>query len=363
MRVMRTQVWVFLLVIALLSTTLAGCRGPKKIGGELNILVMPGYEEEQIIKPFEEQYGVKVNAKIYPSSDQMFAILSAAKPGDWDIITPDTPWIERLVKANLVNELDPKDYPIKEFYTRWQDFDQCKSDGKTYAIVSRWGYYGIVYNSTKVSAEEALSTQVMWNPKYKGKVVLFDWYLPNMGMIGRYLGYDQPYDATGQDLSKIQESLRTLRSQVGVIAATNSDTIQALANGSAWLSFGGEWLQLILKEQGHPIEVVIPKEGGVSWTESLAIVSGSKNPEAAKKFIQYLTSAPVQAKLAWANAFHAYVPNAKFVEYMKPEQLAMLRLDDPTYTTQVLEKIATRKVPADEAAWQRIWEEFKSLRP
>src|SRR5690606_36857787 len=36
-----------------------------KIGGELNILVMPGYEEEQIIRPFEEQYGVKVNARVY----------------------------------------------------------------------------------------------------------------------------------------------------------------------------------------------------------------------------------------------------------------------------------------------------------
>lgn len=356
------RVWVLVLLAAVVAAALSGC-GTKKLGGELNILVMPGYEEEQIIKPFEEKYGIKVNAKIYPSSDEMFAILSAAKPGDWDVITPDTPWIDKLVKADLVEELNPADYPISEFYPRWQDFDQCKVNGKTYGVVSRWGYYGVVYNSSKVTEEEAQSTAVLFDPKYKGKVVLFDWYLPNMGMIARYLGYDQPYDITGDDLNKVKDKLMSLRPQVGVIAATNSDTIQALANESAWLSFGGEWLQLILKEQGHPIEVVVPKEGGVSWTECLAIVKGSKNPEAAKKYIQYITSAEVQAKLAWANAFHAYVPNAKFVEYMTPEQLKLLRLDDPTYMDQLLQLIATRKIPPDEAAWQRIWEEFKSAQP
>ena len=57
---------------------------PEKIGGTLNLLVMAGYEEDQIIKPFEEMYGVKVNAKIYPTSDQMFAMLQNAKEGEWD---------------------------------------------------------------------------------------------------------------------------------------------------------------------------------------------------------------------------------------------------------------------------------------
>ena len=121
---------------------------PEKIGGTLNLLVMAGYEEDQIIKPFEEMYGVKVNAKIYPTSDQMFAMLQNAKEGEWDIVTPDTPWVDKLVQADLIDELNPADYPeIENFYDRWKDFDQVKVDGKLYAMVSRWGYYGIVYNS------------------------------------------------------------------------------------------------------------------------------------------------------------------------------------------------------------------------
>ena len=68
---------------------ISGCGAPEEsgsgdvhyedyIGVTLNILVMPVYEDEQIIKPFEEKYGVKVNSRIYPSSDQMFSILSNA---------------------------------------------------------------------------------------------------------------------------------------------------------------------------------------------------------------------------------------------------------------------------------------------
>jgi len=79
-----------------------------KLGGELNLLVMPGYEEEKIIKPFEEKYGVKINAKVYSTSDQMFSLLANSAEGEWDIVTPDTPWVAKLVDADLIDELNPK---------------------------------------------------------------------------------------------------------------------------------------------------------------------------------------------------------------------------------------------------------------
>lgn len=370
---MKKRIVVFLMMFSLAVFVFSGCGSQEGvvpgeeqdedyIGGTLNILVMPGYEEEKIIKPFEEKYGVKVNSRVYPSSDQMFSILSNAKPGEWDVVTPDTPWVERLVTAGMIVPLDQADFPeIKNFYDHWQDFEQVYVDGQMYAIVSRWGYYGIVYNSDYISKEEAQSTEIMWDPKYKGKVVLFDWYLPNMGMLGTYLGHEQPYDIAGDDFDQLEETLYSLRPQVGVIAATNSDTIQALANESAWLSFGGEWLQVLLKGEGHPIEVLVPDEGGVSWTESLAIMKDSQNPEAAKAFVQYLTTPEVQAKLAWADAFHSTVPNRKAADFLEPDQAALLRMDDPDLLTEMLKRIATRKVPDDETKWQTIWEQFKSM--
>jgi len=331
------------------------------IGGELNMLVMGGYEEDAIIKPFEEKYGVKVNAKVYSNSDEMFALLSSSTEGEWDIVTPDTPWVEKLVAADLIDEMDPADYPeLENFYERWQNFDQVFVDGKMYSIVSRWGYYGIVYNADYITEEQAKSTSFLYDPAVAGKVVLFDWYLPNMGMLARYNGYDAPYDLTAEELAKVEESLMAMQPQVGMIAATNADTIQALANESAWISFGGEWLQVLLAEEGKNIQVLVPEEGGVSWTESISIVKSGKNKEAAEAFIQYLSTPEVQAKLAWADAFHSTVPNAKAAEYLTEEQAALLRMDDPELMAEMLDNIATRKVPANESEWQAIWDSFKS---
>ena len=199
----------------------------------------------------------------------------------------------------------------------------------------------------------------MFDPKVKGKVVLFDWYLPNMGILSRYTGNEQPYDLTAEQLAGVEAKLTELKPQVGIIAATNADTIQALANESAWISFGGEWLQVLLKEEGRPIEVLVPDEGGVSWTESVSIVKSSQNKEAAKAFIQYLSTPEVQAKLAWSNAFHSTVPNKKALDYLTDEQAKLLRMDDEAKMEEMLANIATRKVPENEADWQAIWDKFK----
>lgn len=334
---------------------------PGKIGGELNIIGWAGYDDPKLLADFKSLYDVKVNFKVHAGDEELTAILSASKPGDWDVGVPDTPWIEIFQENGWLEELNPAEFPQDDFYTRFKDFEQTYVGGKMYGIVSRWGYYGIIYNSEQVTEEQAGTSEVMYDPAFKGKVVLFDWYLPNMGMIGRLVGLKQPYDATGADLDKIKTKLFALRPQVAAIQPTPNDTITSMASATGWLSFGGEWQQALLKEQGNPIEVRIPKEGGVSWTEGLVMLKGSKNPEAAKAYIQYVTSAKGAAQLAWADAFHATVPNQRAIDYLQPDQIKILRVGDSAAVDVLLADIATRKIPPDEKAWQDIWNEFKAL--
>jgi len=172
---------------------------------------------------------------------------------------------------------------------------------------------------------------------------------------------NQRIEALSFQFEQIKNKLFELRPQVAAIQPTPNDTITAMANESGWLSFGGEWQQALLKEQGNPIEVRVPKEGGVSWTEGLVMLKGSKNPDAAKAYIQYVTSAKGAAQLAWAEAFHATVPNQRAVDYLQPDQVQILRMGDSAAVEALLANIATRKIPPDEKAWQDIWNEFKSL--
>jgi spermidine/putrescine transport system substrate-binding protein len=351
--------------VATAVATAAGAKdvgpAPRKIGGELNLLTWAGYDDTAILAEFQEIYGVKINAKQHSGDEELMSIFSASKPGDWDVGVPDTPWIEIFKNNGWIAELDPADFPLGDYFTQFQKFDQCYVDGKMHGIVSRWGYYGIAYNSKYVKADEATTSEVLFNPKYKGKVVLFDWYLPNMGMIGRLLGIKQPYDATTAELDQIKKKLFELRPQVGAIQATASDTIAAMASETGWLSFASEWAPVTLKEQGIQVEMTVPKEGGVSWTEGMVIFKEGKNQEAAQAYLQYMSSAKGSAKLAWAQAFHAKVPNKRSVEYLQPDQAKTLELNDMATVEAILPNIATRKIPPDEKAWQDIWDEFKAL--
>jgi spermidine/putrescine transport system substrate-binding protein len=351
--------WVVFILIGTISTVFfAGKSFAAK--QQLNILVMAGYEEPQIIKGFEEKYNCKINSKLYPSSDEMMAMIKSSKKGTFDVLSPDAPYVAKLVKADLIRPLNPADYPIIDLYDRFKHFDQHWTNNKLYAVTSRWGFYGIAYNSKYVDSADMESYSGLWLDKYKGKIAIFDWYLPNMGCIGRYLGYKNPYDINQEQLGKIRETLFSLKPYVGTIAATNSDTIQALANENVWVTIAGRWLQVLLKEQGNPIELSNPKEGGVSWTEALVITKDSKNPDLAKKYIQWILSPEIQAKLAWANAFHAMVPNSKALNYLGEKEARMLGMDDYQALDAVLKNIANRKVPPNEESWKKIWQEFKS---
>ena len=333
----------------------------RKIGGTMNLVTWAGYDDPKLLADFKQLYDVDVNVKLHSGDAELTAILSAAKPGDYDVAIPDTPWIEIFQKDGWLAELNPAEFPQDDYYSLFKDFDQTYVDKKMYGIVTRWGYYGIIYNTEHVTAEQASTSEVMYDPQYKKKVVLFDWYLPNMGMIGRLLGLKQPYDATGADLDKIKQKLFDLRPQVAAIQPTPNDTITAMASETGWLSFGGEWQQALLKEQGNPIEVKTPKEGGVSWTEGGVILKDAKNPDAAKAYLQYITSPKGAAELAWAEAFHATVPNQRAADNLQPDQVKTLRMGDTSTIESLLANVATRKIPPDEKAWQAIWDEFKAM--
>jgi spermidine/putrescine transport system substrate-binding protein len=324
---------------------------------ELNILTWSGYEETKIIRPFEEKYNCKVNSKTFENSENMLTIWSASKPGTWDIVNPDESFVPALIKQKKLRVLDPKKFPMDDLFAQFKHFDQHWDGNKMYAVPSRWGFYGLVYNKNYVSAEDVTSWKALWNPKYKGKVGMYGWWLPNMGNIARYLGFQSPYDIGPEDLKKVEKALMELKPQLATIADTASEMIQAMMNESCWLAPIGNWGAVAMKEQGKPVEHNVPKEGGVSWTEGLAIPSDSKNPDLAEKFIQYMLSPESQAKLSWADALHAATPNRKAAQFLTAQQVEWLRMNEKG--VEIVKRIFPRKLPKDEAAWKDVWLRFK----
>lgn len=371
------KVLSLLLALLMLSTALTGCGNSKDttddssttpvdetdenyIGGELNLLCWTGYEEDPVVKGFEEKYGVKVNFKLFPTSTELYAMLETAEEGEWDVCTPDTPWIPKMVEAGMLQPLDMSKYPeVNNFFDKWKNFEEVKVDGEQYGIVSHWGYYGVIYNTEHVSPEEASTMNVLWDSKYQNKVGIYDWYLPNMSMISIMLGNDKPVEIDDATFAQIESKLEELGKNSPVICATPSDVIQSMANGSTDVCVAGEWLAITLAADGYPVDISIPETGAMSWAECVSICAGAKNQKAAEAWIEYIISPEAQAKLAWADCYHAPVPNMKAADYLTDEQKDMLKVYDPEYSEYVMDHLVDRQMPEDEAKWVDAWTTFK----
>ena len=56
---------------------------------ELNALVWCDHTDPELVAPFEEKFGVKVNVKEYEGTAAGLAILDQSQPGDWDVMVID----------------------------------------------------------------------------------------------------------------------------------------------------------------------------------------------------------------------------------------------------------------------------------
>jgi len=275
---------------------------------ELNMLAWYGHGEPDVVAEFEQANNVKFKPKYYAGGDNMLALIAQSPAGTYDVILSDAEFVQQLNEAGYIDELNPADYPLDDFlYDEWKQFPGHWKDGKLFSIMVRCGHLGVSYNTKAVSADEASSYKCFWKPEIKGKVGHFDWHLPNLGMISLYNGngaklWDQ--DAAGW--TKIKETAMTLRPQVGGFFDYGG-TFNGLKNGEMMAMCGiGDWITGVLEKDGAPVKSVVPKEGGIQWTESYSIGKGTAKADMVKKFIQYMLSPEGQVHSAQMAAYPGF---------------------------------------------------------
>lgn len=327
----------------------------------VNVLAFGGYEEPGMLDAFTAETGITVNLKIHDGSDEeMVALVKTSAPGTFDIMTPTSSFIPKAAAEGVLMALDDADYPLGEYFPIIANWAPTMLDGKRYAIVNRFGYYGITYNHTKYSEEDASSWALLFDEKVKGKVALFDWYLPNMGCMSKFDGNPNPYDLDAAAFGKLGETMAKLRPQVGMVGGT-SQVQQAMAGGSFDLAIAGEWVQAGMFDSGLPFKAVVPKEGGVTWDQAPCIAANTPRPENAIKFLQYISGPVFQSKLAVAKTYYSMVPNRMAAEALPMDKRELLNLADLDKFDKVfMANLSPRKMPDNDADWLAAWEGFKN---
>ncbi|NRB36200.1 MAG: extracellular solute-binding protein [Rhodobacteraceae bacterium] len=298
---------------------------------ELNALVWCDHTDPSLIEPFEAAHNVKVNLREYEGTGAALALLEQSRPGDWDVLVIDGIDVFRAVEANMLAPLDTAVLPMEDVFSEVVMAENNTIDGVTYAVTEKFGYNTISYNSAKVDEADMQSLSTAWSDKYAGRISIYDYYLPVMGLAA--IAQDiATADLVGEDLIVIDDVLSTMRSNAasvaGVVAAQT-----ALATGEVDIVVGGgEWLTAVLAEEQPELTWTIPQEGAVRWAQSIGVVEGTENPDLAMEFIKYIMSPEGQARLATSSCFWGMPANAKAGDVLTDAQKATLRWDNqPDY--------------------------------
>jgi spermidine/putrescine transport system substrate-binding protein len=323
---------------------------------ELNALVWCDHTDPALIEPFETANDVKVNLKEYEGTGTALSLIEQSQPGDWDVLVVDGVDVPRVAAAGILAPLPEGSLPTADIFPEVVMAEQQTIDGKTYAVTEKFGYNTISYNKEKVDPADMKDMAVIWGDKYKGKIAVYDYYLPVIGMVAVGLG-KKTSELTEADIPAIREKLFEMKKQAKQVGEVVSSQT-AIATGEVdVLVGGGEWVTAGLTAENPALDWVLPEQGGVRWSQSIGVFKDSKKQDLALKFVQYILSPEGQARLATSSCYWAMPANAKAGAHLTDAQKAALRWDEqPEY----LKRAQLYPAPSAEldTKLQDVWTEF-----
>jgi len=208
------------------------------------------------------------------------------------VVFPSTYYVERMRRLNMLTPIDKSKVPNMK-YLNPELLNKSYDPNNTYSVPYMWGASGIGVNSKYVDPKSITSWNDLWNPKYKGKLLLMDDVREVFAMALRSIGYSGN-DRDPNHIKKAYEKLKLLKPSVKVF---NSDSPrQPFLNNEVIIGqiWGGEVYQA--NKENPYIKLIYPKEGAVFWIDNIVIPKSVRNIEAAHKFIDFMCRPEVAKK-------------------------------------------------------------------
>lgn len=271
------------------------------------------YMDMDLIKQFEKDTGIEVIYQTFQSDEEMFVKLTQSA-NNYDVVVPMDYMVEKLLKYDMLAPIDFSNVPNAKYI-----MDQYKNlpfdpEGK-YTVPYFTSSFGIVYNKDMVD-KPIDSWADLWDPKYKGKIIMYDLPRLSMSVALQKLGYS----INTTDMKEINQATEELIKQKPLVYAYLTDEARdVIIQGDAAMTVMYSGDALLMSKENPNLKYVIPKEGGNRQVDSLAIPKKAQNKKNAEIFINYFTDPKISAANAeWMEGFTSPV---KGVREMLPDYI------------------------------------------
>lgn len=309
-----------------------------RAGRELSWIGWDGYQGPEVIGAFEATNDVKIKFESLTDSGGTFTKLAAGAYRDYDVVTNDVPWVQRMGAAGICEFLDPVEFAetFSSFYPQFQQpFEPLMWEGKITGLPTRWGWVAMNLNTKFSDPDDWQTYAPLFDPKNKDRIGILDFgdwatFQPIL-----YAGIN-PFDELGEaELAEVRKVFKALFKNTRLITADLVQAQRALLDGSALMFVaGGNYLTSGLRKAGHK-EVLsfVPEpvngvKQGVIWLEATAVVKDPAEPELAKALVKHLVSTEAGRALAWTEWSACPVPNKDVEESFTAEQREVIQTAD-----------------------------------
>ena len=316
--------------IALAAPAVLKSRDALSSSGQVNVFAWGDYVQQNMLDKFEKDSGIEVNLSTYGSNDEAENKLRAAGGKGFDVIFPSVTnrsnyddsnapggsWLAPLDESKLkVDAVIPS-------MMRDSIALGAVRRGKRYLLPFNWGTEAITFDSEAHPMSDAdVSYGSLWESGLS-KQVAFRQKSVIMG-VGLYL------DSIGKlqsdrmlDVYKTEEDARRVWDGCAAFVIENKDKIGAFWNNAteasaaftdAGCTIGQTWdtTGILLNRQNSKFRYRMPKEGGITWMDSMGIPVGAENPEQGYAFINAMLDPEMAGMFAANTGYNSCVLGAE----------------------------------------------------
>ncbi|WP_246840892.1 spermidine/putrescine ABC transporter substrate-binding protein [Hahella sp. CCB-MM4] len=320
---------------------------------ELLVLTWEDYIDPELVTQFEEQTNSNIRFLYYEDDDERDFILANTEGSGFDLIVfdetmsgpySDHGWLLRYPRDELPNlkyvRMPLTDSPLEKEIT---------------SVPYSWGSIGILYRKDKIPSAPT-SWMDFFRPEesLRNRILVINTASTTFRMALKALGYSihsENPEHIAQARNLMLEQRPYVRAYRNILFGEDSEILA----GEAWMAMAYNGDAMTIMENHPELNFVIPREGSILWTDSIAILNSSSHKPLAKRFIDFMNNPENNAQ------------NAEYIQYATPNTAAMSILpkefmDNPIINPPRSAGLEVDKIPSSDTMRDMI-KYFMELNP
>ncbi len=250
-----------------------------RAGGEADPLCFTwsGYEVPEMHQEYIDKYGDSPNFALWGDEEEAEAKMRAGFAPD--VAMPCSYKVQKWTEMGLLQPIDTSrlsHWP--DVIPALQGVPDMVVDGNQMMVCAWWGLTSVTFRTDLAPeyVDPANHTWgILWDPKYAGRLSMIDSLIDGVMVAAIYSGAKDPFNMTPEEVQRTKELMDEQRPLLRYYTNDPTSWGQALASGELIAAASWNDTPLNLANEGIPVAFMNPKEGPMTWTCGITLMSSA----------------------------------------------------------------------------------------